>query len=91
MKSEIYRGYADYYFAESYGVVLTDEAYKMVDKWEKQYGSHEVSTAFGIAVEQYDDPVTAFMKIGGILYNRKLANEKYFMSIEQERGDETSV
>ena len=42
------------------------------------YTEEEMVEALRIAYKQYDDPVEAFIKYGGILYNRKKAQNEYF-------------
>lgn len=82
--------YFDCYFLDAYGVTLTEEARNIVDVWERICGPGEVCTAFGIAVEQYESPLEAFDKVGGILYNRNRKMERYFKSLGRGKSHETS-
>ena len=85
-------GYADEYFAERFGVGLTKTAHDILDSWEKRYGPSEVCTSVSIAVSKYKDPVTAFQKIGGILYNRRFMQQALFVElIEEDSGDNEAL
>ena len=65
-------------FEDNYEVKLNDQGLIKIATWIKEYSLDEVETAIDIALMQYDDAVEAFLKLGGILYKRREARQKYF-------------
>lgn len=70
-------------FEGNYEVKLNDRGIIKIADWIKEYSSDEVETAIDIALMQYDDAVEAFLKLGGILYKRREARQKYFEGDEK--------
>ena len=70
-------------FEEAYEVELSDAAKKKLIDWLITYGADELEKSLSIAVEKYDDPIDAFYKIGGILYNRAIKKELLFKKKEE--------
>ena len=65
-------------FEDNYEVKLNDQGLIKIATWIAEYSLDEVETAIDIALMQYDDAVEAFLKLGGILYKRREARQKYF-------------
>lgn len=61
---------------ERYGVHFSESGVERARKFFNglcmKFGDEEVLEAWNIACAKYDNPVTAFSKLGGILYNRSL-------------------
>ncbi len=55
---------------------------EIFEEFSEYYGPEETKTAVDIACNYYDDFLTAFQKIGGILYKRNFNREKYFETWE---------
>lgn len=72
-------------FEINYDVELSEEGLCIINKLSKKYGDEEVLICSDIACEKYSDPVTAFNKLGGILFNRSLTRKKMFVEVN---GDE---
>lgn len=71
-------------FLMCYGCAVKEAAKGILERYAYDFGEDEVVIAVEIACEKYSDPVTAFKKIGGILYNRKNDRQKYFKYGENE-------
>lgn len=67
-------------FEYAYDVELTNAAKNKLTNWLITYGADELEKSLSIAIEKYDDPIDAFYKIGGILYNRAIKKELLFKS-----------
>lgn len=65
-------------FEDNYDVKLNDQGLIKIATWITEYSLDEVETAIDIALMQYDDAIEAFLKLGGILYKRREARQKYF-------------
>lgn len=65
-------------FEDNYEVKLKDQGLIKIATWITEYSLDEVETAIDIALMQYDDAIEAFLKLGGILYKRREARQKYF-------------
>lgn len=65
-------------FEKCYDVKLTSKAKEKLVSFAECYSEEEMVDALKVAYRQYDDPVEAFIKYGGILYNRKKARKEYF-------------
>lgn len=75
--------YADEIFNEKYGETLSEQAHAHLDRHVRDFGEAEVLVAIDVAVEKYEDPLDAFIKIGGILSNRATLRNRYF----KQRGE----
>lgn len=64
-------------FEDFYNIELTTEGCKKIYKLVLQYQEDECMKTLDIAFAQYDDPVEALMKFGGILNNRAKIRQKY--------------
>ena len=73
-------------FEDYYNIKLTKEGCKKIYKLVLQYSEDECMRTLEIAIEQYDDPVEALMKFGGILYNRAKIRQRYIES--EDNSDE---
>lgn len=80
---EVYE-YAKESFGICFGVELRENCKDFFDKWESKYGADETMNAIDISCERYDNPLDAFQKIGGILYNRAKMREKFFLKDNSE-------
>ena len=65
-------------FTQCYDVRLSKKALEKLAGYAETYTKEEMVEALRIAYRQYDYPVEAFIKYGGILYNRKKAQNEYF-------------
>lgn len=65
-------------FTKCYDVKLSKKALEKLAGFAETYTEEEMVNALRIAYKQYEDPVEAFIKYGGILYNRKKALNEYF-------------
>ena len=65
-------------FTQCYDVRLSNKALEKLSGYAETYTKEEMVEALRIAYRQYDDPVEAFIKYGGILYNRKKVQNEYF-------------
>ena len=70
-------------FEYAYDVELTNAAKNKLTNWLITYGVDELEKSLSIAIEKYDDPIDAFYKIGGILYNRAINKELLFKKKEE--------
>ncbi len=65
--------YAKIKFKLFFSARLKDEPCEEIfEEFVQNYGSEETKIAIGIACNYYSDFLTAFQKIGGILYRRKI-------------------
>jgi hypothetical protein len=80
LKSELFKKASEIaeIFEDNYDVKLNDRGLVKIASWITEYSLDEVETAIDIALMQYDDAVEAFSKLGGILYKRREARQKYF-------------
>lgn len=70
-------------FEYAYDIEMTNAAKNKFANWLITYGANELEKSLSIAIEKYDDPIDAFYKIGGILYNRAIKKELLFKKKEE--------
>lgn len=74
--------YANDRFKAVYGLALTDAGQERIRAYRAKYGGREVCRAVDIVCEQYEDAVTAFDKLPGVLYRRRETLETMFMEVQ---------
>ena len=64
-------------FSETYGIRFTDDGMAQIAEYVAEFGADEVEAAIDIACEKYETAFEAWLRIPGILYNRRRMREKY--------------
>ncbi len=84
--------YAKIKFKLFFSARLKDEPCEEIfEEFVQNYGSEETKIAIDIACNYYSDFLTAFKKIGGILYRRKVDCKKYFETQEPAEDSEHQI
>lgn len=64
-------------FSETFGTHFTEEGIDQIEEYAAEYGEDEVIAAIDIACEKYESAIEAWLRISGILYNRRRIRTKY--------------
>lgn len=64
-------------FSEVFNTHFTEEGLDQIEEYAAEYGDDEAMTAIDIACNKYETAIEAWLRISGILYNRRRVREKY--------------
>ena len=64
-------------FSETFGTHFTAEGIDQIEEYAAEYSEDEVIAAIDIACEKYESAIEAWLRISGILYNRRRIRTKY--------------